>query len=166
VTRGTTASLQSGTQHGIADVVADVQRWAERFGLLGLQPFVVDTVAAIGMHVAFDDLDVMHGVREHHDAALREHDVIVQFLRQTFPFLDRVVVECGAFIEEIIRADDGGIAAGVAAADPALFEYGDIGQPVLFRQIIGGTQTMAAAADDDGVIGGLRFRLTPLLLPT
>ena len=85
VPRGAAAPLQGRAQHRIADVVLDIERRTELLRLFRLEPFVVDAVAAIGMHVALEDLDVVHGVREHHHAARREHDVVVQYLRQVLP---------------------------------------------------------------------------------
>ena len=38
---------------------------------------------------------------------------------------------------QIIGAHDGGVAAGIAAADPAALDHGHIGDTVIFRQIIG-----------------------------
>ena len=46
VPRGAAAPLQRRADDGIADVGRDVERRAERLGLLRRQPFVVDAVAA------------------------------------------------------------------------------------------------------------------------
>ncbi len=165
VTRGTAAPLQGGAQHRIANVALDVQRRTEFLGLFRLEPFVVDAVAAIGMHVAFGNLDVVHRVREHHHATRREHDVVIQYLREVFPKLQRVIVKRGAFVEEVIRADDGGVAPGVAAADPSLLEHGDVRQTVFFREVVGGAQPVSAAADDDRIVACLGGSLAPLLVP-
>ena len=99
VPRRAAAALQRRAQHRIADVGLDVERRAECLRLFGGQPFIVDAVAAVGMHMALDDLHVVHRVRQHHDAARREHDVVVQGLGQPLPQLQRVIVERGAFIE-------------------------------------------------------------------
>ena len=79
VARGAAAPLQRRAQHRVADV-ANVQRRAEVAGLLGREPLIVDAGGAVGVHVALADLHVVHGVRQHHDAALREHDVVVELL--------------------------------------------------------------------------------------
>src|ERR1700730_10297831 len=76
-----------------------------------------------------------------------------------------MVVKRGAFVEQVIRADDRGIASGVAAADPALFQDGDIRQTVFLGQIVRRTETVTAAAEDDGVVACLGFGLAPLRLP-
>src|SRR6266403_464130 len=76
-----------------------------------------------------------------------------------------MVVECGALIEQVVGADDGGIAAGVAAADPAFFEHRDVGEVVLAREVVCRSQPVTAAADDEGVIGGLGLRTAPLSRP-
>src|SRR6266853_5167589 len=81
------------------------------------------------------------------------------------PQPDRMVVECGALIEQVVGADDGGVAAGVAAADPALFEHCDVGEAMLAREVVGCSQSVTAAADDEGVIGGLGLGTAPLRRP-
>src|ERR1700682_238272 len=76
-----------------------------------------------------------------------------------------MVVERGALIEQVVGADDGGVAAGVAAADPAFFEHCDVGEAVLAREVVGRSQPVTAAADDEGVIGGLGLGTAPLRRP-
>ncbi len=112
-----------------------------------------------------NDLDVVHRMREHHHAALRKHHVVVEHLRERLPELDRMVVERGAFVEQVVRADDRRVAAGVAAADPALLEHGDIAQTVLRGEVIRGAEPMTAAADDDRIVSRLRLGFAPLRLP-
>ena len=85
VARRAAAALQGRAHHGIADVIADVQRRAIGLGFFRRQPLVVHAVGAVGMNVALEHLHVVHGVRQHHDAARREHDVVVQHLRQRLP---------------------------------------------------------------------------------
>ncbi len=115
--------------------------------------------------MALQALRVVHVVRQHHHAARRIHDVVVELAAQPFPQLERVLVDRGAFLVEIVRADDRRVAPGIAAADPALFEHGDVPHAVLFCQVIGGGEAVAAAADDDGVVGRLGFRRAPLPRP-
>ena len=105
-------------------------------------------------------------MREHQHAALGEHHIVVQLLGESLPEIDRVVVERRRLVEEIVRTDDGGVAAGIAAADPALFDDRDIGDAVNGRKVIGRRQPMSAAADDDDVVFLLRLRRAPLALPT
>ena len=107
----------------------------------------------------------MDVVREHQHAALGEHDVVVQLLGEVLPEVEGVVVEPGALVVEVVRADDRGVAPGVAAAEPALVDHRDVGDPVLLRQVVGGAEAVAAGADDDHVVGGLRLRVRPLRRP-
>src|SRR6267154_320324 len=76
-----------------------------------------------------------------------------------------MVVECGALIEQVVGADDGGVAAGVAAADPALLEHRDVGEAVLAGGVVGRSQPVTPAADDERVIGGLGLGTAPLRRP-
>src|SRR3954467_337347 len=70
-----------------------------------------------------------------------------------------------AFVPQVVRAHNGGVAAGVAAAEPAALEYRDVADAVLLRQVIGGGEAVAAAADDDDVVGGLRIGRAPVRRP-
>src|SRR6516164_4337669 len=76
-----------------------------------------------------------------------------------------MVVERCAFGKEVVGADDRGVAAGITAADPALLEHRDVGQPMLARQVIGGAEAMTTAPDDERVIGWFGVGMTPLGLP-
>src|SRR3546814_12397504 len=76
-----------------------------------------------------------------------------------------MIVERGALVEQIVGADDRGVAAGVATADPALFQHRHVAHAVDLGEIIGCAEPMAAAADDNGVIGRLGTCLPPLRLP-
>ena len=161
---GAAAPLQGGAQHRVAQVV-EVERRAERLGLRRRQPLIVDAVEPVGVDVALGDLHVVDGVREHHHAARAEHDVVVQLLAQPLPELERVVVEGGTLVVEVVRAADRGVAPGVAAAEPAALEHGDVGDPVLLGEVVGGGEPMPAGADDHHVVGRLRLRAAPRRLP-
>src|SRR5471032_2174354 len=76
-----------------------------------------------------------------------------------------MLVEMRVGLEVIVRAHDGGIAAGVAAAQPAFFDDRDIRNAVVFREIVGGREPVAAAADDDDVVLGARLGTAPRARP-
>ncbi|MCY1292612.1 hypothetical protein D9M70_418460 [compost metagenome] len=115
--------------------------------------------------MALERLLVVDVVRQHHDAARRIHDVVVQILRQVFPELQRMLVDVHALFIEIVGPDDRGVATGIAAADPTLFEHRDIGDAVLLGEVIGRTEAMATTADDDRIILFARLRRRPLRRP-
>jgi hypothetical protein len=117
------------------------------------------------MDVALGRLHVMHIVLQHHDAARGIHDVVVQLLRQVLPQVQRMVIEARAFVIEIVGADDGGVAAGIAAAEPALFDHGDVLDAVFLGEIIGRAEAMPARSHDHHVIGRPRLRGRPLPVP-
>ena len=165
VPRCAAAPLQRRADDRIADVARDVEDRAEGLGLLRRQPFVIDAGQAIGVHVAFAHLNVMRIVRQHEHAARRIHHVVVELLGQALPQLQRVLVERSRFLPEVVRADDRGVAPGIAAAEPALLQHRDIGDAVLLGEVIGGREPMSAGADDDRVIGRLRLGVAPLLRP-
>ncbi len=115
----------------------------------------IDAVQPIGVHAAMDVAHVLQVVTEVVDAALAEHDVVIQILAQSFPQLHRFFVEVRGFVPQIVGAHDGGVAAGVATANPALFQHRDVGHAVLLGEVVGGRQAMPATADDQRVVFGL-----------
>ncbi len=165
VSRHAAATLQRGAQDRMAQVGRDVQRRTECLGLLRRQPFVVDAVQPIGMHMALEHLHVVHRMRQHHHAARRVHDVVVQLLRQALPQLQRMLVQRGALIPKIVGADDRGVAPGVAAAEPAALQHRDVAHAMLARKIVRRGKAVAAGADNHHVVGRARLGRAPLLRP-
>ena len=100
-------------------------------------------------------------VSEIEHSPLAEHEVKVQLLAQGFPQLQGMLVEVGIGLKQIIGAHDGGVAPGIAAADPALFEHRNVRDAVQFGEIVSRRQTVAAAADDDDIIVGFRLWTSP-----
>src|SRR3546814_18449181 len=68
------------------------------------------------------------------DAALAEHDIVVQVAAEAFPELEGVFVEMIVAVEQVVGAHDGGVAADVVAADPALLQQRHVGDAVIARQ--------------------------------
>src|SRR3546814_4901191 len=89
----------------------------------------------------------------------------MQLIGQLLVELDRKFVKGSRFREEIIRADDRRVAAGVAAADPAALDERDVGETMVLRKIISGREAMPAATDNDRVIIRLGRRVAPRRLP-
>jgi hypothetical protein len=97
--------------------------------------------------------------------ALRDHGVEIEVLLQPFPQLKRLLVERVVARQQVIRPDDGGVAADVARAEIALLQHRHIGDAVYLGKIVGRGQPVPAAADDDHVIFRLRIRRPPCRLP-
>src|SRR5580692_6421841 len=76
-----------------------------------------------------------------------------------------MLVEPGAFVPQIVGADDRRIAPRVAEANRSLFQHRDIADAVLLGEVVGGREAMPAAADDHDTIARLRRRLAPERLP-
>jgi hypothetical protein len=89
------------------------------------------------------------------------HHVVIQVPFQPFPEFQGMAVELGVSGQAVIGAHDGRVASYIAAAEIALLEHGDVLQPVFLRQVIRRGQAMAAAADDDDVIGVPGRRIAP-----
>src|SRR4029077_6236552 len=104
-------------------------------------------------------------MREIEDAALAQHHVEIELVRQPLIEPEREVIEGDRLGIEVVRPHDGGVASGVAAAEPALLDHADTRALVSLREVIGGREPMAAAADDGEVVSRLRPRLAPRLRP-
>ena len=146
------ARLVGGAHHRVADVVADVQDGAEFLDLLRVQPLGVHAVELVRADPADAFADVPQGVGEVHHAALAEQEVVFELLRQDLPELEGVLVDRRALVPEVVGTDDGGVAGHVAAGQPALFQDGDVGHPVVLGQEVRRRQAVPAAADNHGVV--------------
>jgi hypothetical protein len=153
--------LQRGAQDRVAAVRPQIDDRAELLHLAGVQQFGIDVVQAVRVDPSRQFAQVVLVVGQVQDAALAEHDVVVQLLAHGFPELEGVLVKGGAFVPQIVRAHDGGVAPGVAAAQPAALEHGDVGDLVFLGEIVGGGEAVPAAADDDHVVGRLGLRRAP-----
>ena len=121
-----------------------------------VEQFGVDAVDAHGVAAPRIGVALGVGMVEVDDAALADHRVVVEVLLHALPQLHRQLVEAGIAGKHVVGADDGGVAAGIAGADPALFQHRDIADAVFAGEEIGGGQAMAAAADDHHVVAILR----------
>ena len=59
----------------------------------------------------------------------------------------------------VVGAHDLRVAAGIALADGAALEHGDVAHAMILREEVRGRESVPAAADDDRVIGLLERRL-------
>jgi hypothetical protein len=121
----------------------------------------VEPGEAVGVRRALEGAQLMLRLAQHENAARGEHDVVVQVLRE-------VLVEgAGQFINgdrgvlQVVGADDGGVAARIAATQPTLLDNRDIGHLVVLGEVIGGGEPVAAGANDDGVVFMLRIGRAP-----
>ena len=133
--------------------------------LLSIEQLRVDAVEPHGIAAAGEGVALRVGVIEIEDAALADHDIVIELALQPFPQLHRPFIELDVRRQQVIGADDGRVAAGIARADPAFLQNGDVVEAVFFGEIIGRRQTVTAAADNDHVIFGLWLRVAPHWLP-
>ena len=127
--------------------------------------FCVDPGAAKGIAALGEPGHVGVAMAQDQGTARAEHDVVVQLVAHRFPQLEAEFKKVVKFGLTIVGADDGRVAPSVAAADPALFKHRDLADAVDLGEIVSGRQAMAAAADDDHVIVGFRFRIAPCARP-
>ena len=99
------------------------------------------------------------------NAALREHDVVIQFVGKGFPHLHRQFVEVLVFRQQIIGADRGCVASDIAGAKPAFLDDCDVADAEFLGKVKGSRQPVPAAADDDDIILRFRLSLAPRFFP-
>mgnify|MGYP003694255845 CR=1 FL=1 len=98
------------------------------FTCFGVEPFRVDAVQAVRVRpAATASRHVARRVRQVEHAALAEHHVAGSSSADSASqSLQRMLVDRRALVPEVVRADDRGVAAGVAAAEPAALEHRDV----------------------------------------
>ncbi len=117
------------------------------------------------MDVPLEHVHVMGVVRQHEHTARRIHHVVIKLVRQRLPQFQRVLVKRLAFLPQIVRPDDCGVAAGIAAAKPALFQDRHVADGVLLGKVIGGRKAVAARANDHDIVASFGLRRAPLARP-
>ena len=145
----------------IADVGRDVDDRAQLADLLGREPFGVDPVEPVGVDAPLALADVTQVVRQVHHAALAEQQVVVELLGETLPELQPVLVDGGALVPQVVRADDRGVAGHVPAGQPAPLHDRHVRDPVVPGEVVGRREAMSTATDDDDVVRRLRLGATP-----
>ncbi len=77
------------------------------------------------------------GVCQSEVAARRIKQVEAEFLGQLLPQTDTGVVELHALRGQVVGADDGRVATGIASAQVSLLQNRDVGDTVVARQVVG-----------------------------
>jgi hypothetical protein len=129
--------------------------------LLAGQPLGVDAGEPHDVAAAVQRIDLGVVMRGADRAALAEHDVEVELAGQPLPELEGVLVELRVRANRIVRAHDGSVAPGVAAADVAALEHGDVAEPVVLREVVRGRETVPAATDDHDLVRGFQRGRAP-----
>ena len=161
VARGAAAGLPDAAVRQVARVERLGHQRQPPADLVGSPELGVDAVELHGVGDAGGDFELRRRVRHVEDAALAQHHVEVELARQSLVEPQREIVERNRFRPKVVRAHDRGVASGVAAAEPTLFDDAHSGPAVVLGEIIGRRQPVAAAADDDKIVR----RLGPCLAP-
>jgi hypothetical protein len=93
----------------------------------------VDAIETHRVAAAHRRVHVGRRMHEVQHAARAVHHVEVEVLRELLPQLERELVEMRVGVEVVVRAHDRRVAPGVAAAEPALLEHCDVGEPCSSR---------------------------------
>ncbi len=145
--------------------IVEIDERHQRAHLLAVEQLGIDAVQPHGVAAPRIGVALRVGVEQVQHAALADHGVVVEVLLEPLPQLHRPFVERQVAGQQIVGADDGGVAPDIAGADIALLDHRDIGDAVLLGEIMGGGEPMPAAADDHHVVVRLRLRLAPDRLP-
>src|SRR5579862_3167601 len=76
-----------------------------------------------------------------------------------------MIEECDALGVEVVGAYDLRVTAGVAEADRAALEHGDVPDAVFLSQVVRGRKPVPAAANNDDFVGTFRLGIAPGGLP-
>ena len=93
------------------------------------------------------------GMGEPDDALGLVEDRGAGLLLERLVHLEGVLVEADRLGDAVVGADDRRVAAGVAGRDVVGLEDGDVRDAVAGGEVVGRRQAVAAAADDDDVVG-------------
>ena len=162
---GSAAGLIQCAEDGIARLSRAVQQGNELFNPGGCEHLHVQAFVASGIGMAAHGANVMFGLAEHQESPGREHRVEIQFGAEVFVKGTCEFVDGDGIVAEIVGADDRGISSGIAAAEPAFFQHDDVGEIVVFGEVVGGGKAVAAGTDNGNVIGGPGFGGTPCGFP-
>src|SRR5216684_2711347 len=141
--------------------VVEIEIGHQRSYLIPIQQFRVNTVKAHGVAAAGKRVSLKVGMMEIENAALTHHDIVIEIALEAFPELHRPFVEGNVSRQQIIRPDDGRVPTCIAGSDPAFLEDGDVGDPVLFRKVVRGSQAVPTATNNDDVVSLSRCGVTP-----
>ncbi len=145
--------------------IVEVAPGIDRADLLPVQKLRIRTVQDHRVAAPGDGVALRVGVDQVHDPALADHGVVVQVLLKPLPEFQRKFVEGFVPVQKVVRADDCGVAADIAATKTALLKDRDPLLTELLGQITGRRQPMPADDDDDDVVAGLRGRVAPASPP-
>ncbi len=145
--------------------IVEVEKRQPAAYAIGIEQLGIDAMQAHGVAATGEGVALGVGMAQVDDAALAHHDVVVEVLLQALPELHRPLVERLVARQQVIRADDRGVAARIARADPAPLHHGDVRDAVVLREVIGRGEPVPAAADDHDVVARLRSGIAPQRSP-
>ena len=106
--------------------IVEVEHRRQPAHALGVEQLGIDAVEAHGVAAPGIGVALRVGMEEIEHAALADHGVVVELLLQPLPELHRQLVERDVAGQQVVGADDGGVAPDIAGAEIALLEHRDI----------------------------------------
>ena len=162
---GAAAPLHQPAFDGEARFAAHVDPGQNRGHFLTGKQFGVDAIQAQCIAAPCIGIHLRQRVADVQDAALREHDIVVEFVGKRFPHLHREFVEVLVFRQQIVGPDGRRIAPDIAGTEQPFFDYCDVSDAEFLGKIVGRRQPMPAAADDDHIIFRFWLGFTPRGFP-
>ncbi len=161
---GAAAALQQRALDGEARVVI-VKVGNAPAELVTVQQLRINAVQAHGIAAAGIGVALRVRVEDVKNPALAYHRVVVHLLLKALPEFQRQLVERDIAGEQIVGADDGGVAPDAARTEPGFFHDRDPPGFMIFGEVESRGQTMPPAADDHDVIGRSGGSIPPGRLP-
>ena len=94
--------------------IVEIEQRAELSDLIGIQKLGVGAGQHHGVAASGESIALRVAVEEIEDAALRDHGVVIEVLLQTLPELQGQFVERFIALEEVVGADDRGVAPDIS----------------------------------------------------
>jgi hypothetical protein len=145
-------------EHRVADIVAEMHGRREPGNLGRADHLGIHAEMLVHLGAPAHRAQRGIGMGERQMPALRIHQVECELLGEAAEQRHRFRIEPHAVRRQVVRADDGGVARGVAAGQVALVEHRHPADSPVARQIVRGRQAVPAAADDDHVVAALQLR--------
>ena len=145
-------------EHRVPHVDGQIEAGRQLGDVVGEDQLGIDAQVLVHLGAPAHGPDGGIGVGQRQMAALGVLQVEVQLVAQPAPEIQRLGVELHTLRGEVVGPHDGGVASRVAAAEIALVEHGNVGDPVVRGQVVRRGKPVTAAADDHGVVGGPQLR--------
>ena len=133
MTRDCAGCVIQGAEYGRMTTAGDVNRWAGPFDEIRTDQLRFNAVVFVDLSAPAHGAHCRVRVRQGEVATGRVEHIEIEVFRQILPQSHRGIIKLHALGRQVVGANDRGVAAGVTAADIALFQYRDTLDAVVAR---------------------------------